>query len=147
MTLQAISAELAPSTPYRHPVESSKTQQQVIGTMFGFLPRDLTQRSVRGSLFPVCPFHARSGDSNPVVSVVGACLAHFISICAPRNTSTMTTLRCTLRVSASPGNIQPGRLEDWEVEATGREFAWCEVIKNLPSQATSRWHNVLVFAQ
>jgi hypothetical protein len=45
MTLQAISAGLTSSTAYGDSVEPSKDQQRVIGTMFWFLPKNVTQRA------------------------------------------------------------------------------------------------------
>jgi hypothetical protein len=61
MTLQTISAELAPSAAYRHLIEPSKPRQQVIGTMFGFLSKDLTQGIVKATTsdLPVISTHHR----------------------------------------------------------------------------------------
>ena len=53
MTLKAVSAETAFFDGVRHPVKPSTTQAHVIGTMFGFLSKDLAQRAVIGLYIPV----------------------------------------------------------------------------------------------
>ena len=44
MTLRSFTQNVVPRQPADSPVQPFKTQQQVIGTMFGFLPNDLRQR-------------------------------------------------------------------------------------------------------